>query len=129
MFLEMRCQIHSELALIEEEDGSLVASLTHLQKALQLDNGSLRERLSAALSLVQLKQNLNWTLTRAEDKAAILLLQVYSTQPHARARVHTHMHINTHTQKIYAYVDGPEKKREAVMCVCMFFFFSTKHTL
>lgn len=76
MLLEMRCQIHSELALIEEEDGCLVASLTHLQKALQLDNGSLRERLSSALSLVQLKQNLNPALTRAEDKAAQLLLQV-----------------------------------------------------
>lgn len=72
----MRCQIHSELALIEEEDGCFFASLTHLQKALQLDNGSLRERLLSALSLVQLKRNLNRTLTRAEDKAAMLLLQV-----------------------------------------------------
>lgn len=76
MFLEMRCEIHSELALIEEEDGCLAASVTHLQKALQLDSGSLRERLSSALSLVHLKQNLNWILTRAEDKAAMLLLQV-----------------------------------------------------
>lgn len=89
MFLEMRCQIHSELALSEEEDGCLHASLTHLQKALQLDNGSLRERLSSALSLVQLKQNLNATLTRAEDKAARLLLQVLSS---SKADTETHTH-------------------------------------
>ncbi|XP_075891746.1 cilia- and flagella-associated protein 46 isoform X3 [Nelusetta ayraudi] len=81
MFLEMRCQIHSELALIEEEDGVLHTSLTHLQKALQLDDGSLRERLLSALSLVQLKRNLNWTLTRAEDKAAMLLLQTREVKP------------------------------------------------
>lgn len=120
----MRCQIHSELALIEEEDGSLVASLTHLQRALQLDNGSLRERLSAALSLVQLKQNLNWTLTRAEDKAAILLLQVYSTHPHACARVHTHMHthINTHTRKTFLSICRWTKEKKYI-------FLDQTHTL
>lgn len=83
----MRCQIHSELALIEEQDGCLDASLTHLQKALQLDHGSLRERLSSALSLVQLKRNLDRTPTRAEDKAAALLLQVLTD-----TGTHTHAH-------------------------------------
>lgn len=74
----MRCQVHSELAVIEEEDGCLEASLTHLQKAMQLDNGSLRERLSSASSLLQLKRNLNQAPSRTEEKAAMLLLQVLS---------------------------------------------------
>lgn len=96
MFLEMRCQIHSELALIEEEDGCLHTSLTHLQKALQLDDGSLRERLLSALSLVQLKRNLNWTLTRAEDKAAMLLLKVLNSSV-----ADTETHVHKHTQKMF----------------------------
>lgn len=100
MFLEMRCQIHSELALIEEEEWCLHSSFTHLQTALQLDNGSLRERLLSALSLVQLKQNLNWTLTRAEDKAAMLLLQVLNSCV-ADTETFVHKHIHTHTHKMF----------------------------
>lgn len=75
--LEMRCEVHSELAVIEEEEGRLEAALTHLQKALLLDNkGTQRERLSSALHLLQLRQNLHQTPSRAEDKAAKLIQQV-----------------------------------------------------
>lgn len=78
MLLEMRCQIHSELAVIEEEDGCLEASLTHLQKAMLLDNGTQRERLSSAFRLLQLRGTLYQTPTRTEDKAAMLMQQVVS---------------------------------------------------
>lgn len=78
MLLEMRCQVHSELAAIEEEDGRLEASLTHLQKAMALDNGTQRERLSSALRLLQLRGNLYQMPSRIEDKAAMLMQQVYS---------------------------------------------------
>lgn len=76
--LEMRCQVHSELAVIEEEEGCLEASLTHLQKAMQLDNGSLREGLSSALHLLRLRGALYHTPSRVEDRAAMLLQQVSS---------------------------------------------------
>lgn len=78
MLLEMRCQVHSELAVIEEEDGRLEAALTHLQKASLLDNGAQRERLLSALHLVQLRGNLHQAPLRTEDKAAMLMQQVFS---------------------------------------------------
>lgn len=72
----MRCQLHSELGAIEEEKGRLEASLTHLQKAQLLDNGTQRERLSSAVHLLQLRATLDQTPSRHEDKAAKLLQKV-----------------------------------------------------
>ncbi|XP_031140179.1 cilia- and flagella-associated protein 46 isoform X1 [Sander lucioperca] len=87
MLLEMRCQIHSELAVIEEEDGCLEASLTHLQKAMLLDNGTQRERLSSAFRLLQLRGTLYQTPTRTEDKAAMLMQQARDMQPQVRTDI------------------------------------------
>lgn len=72
----MRCQVHLELAMIEEVEGRLEASLTHLQKAMLLDNGRQQERLSSALRLLQLRETIYQTPSRAEDKAALLMQQV-----------------------------------------------------
>lgn len=77
LLLETRCQVHSELALIEEEEGRLEAALTHLQKAMLLDNGTHRERLSSAVRLLQLRGALYQTPSRAEDKAEMLMQQVF----------------------------------------------------
>lgn len=76
MLVEMRCQLHSELAAIEEEKGRLEASLTHLQKALLLDNGTQQEHLSSALHLLQLRATLDQMPSRHEDKAAMLMQKV-----------------------------------------------------
>ncbi|XP_056252103.1 cilia- and flagella-associated protein 46 [Seriola aureovittata] len=81
MLLEMRCQVHSELAVIEEEEGRLEASLTQLQKAMLLDNGAQRERLSSALRLLQLRGTLFQTPSRTEDKAAMLMQQARDMEP------------------------------------------------
>ncbi|XP_027134224.1 cilia- and flagella-associated protein 46 isoform X3 [Larimichthys crocea] len=81
MLLEMRCQVHSELAVIEEEEGHLEAALTHLKKAALLDNGTQRERLSSALRLLQLRGTLYQTPSRTEDKADMLMQQVRDMQP------------------------------------------------
>uniref|UniRef100_A0A3B5B3J4 Cilia and flagella associated protein 46 n=1 Tax=Stegastes partitus TaxID=144197 RepID=A0A3B5B3J4_9TELE len=78
MLLEMRCQVHSELAAIEEEEGRLEASLTHLQKAMLLDNGTQQERLSSAFRLLQLRRTLYQTPPRTKDKAAMLMQQTDS---------------------------------------------------
>uniref|UniRef100_A0A3P8S680 Cilia and flagella associated protein 46 n=1 Tax=Amphiprion percula TaxID=161767 RepID=A0A3P8S680_AMPPE len=79
MLLEMRCQVHSELAAIEEEEGHLEASLTHLQRAMLLDNGTQQERLSSAFRLLQLRRMLYETPPRTEDKAAMLMQQLQDT--------------------------------------------------
>ncbi|XP_045926168.1 cilia- and flagella-associated protein 46 isoform X3 [Micropterus dolomieu] len=81
MLLEMRCQVHSELAVIEEEEGHLEASLSQLQKAMRLDNGTQRERLSSAFHLLQLRGTLYQTPSRTEDKAAMLMQQARDMQP------------------------------------------------
>ncbi|KAM9847487.1 cilia- and flagella-associated protein 46 [Aulostomus maculatus] len=81
MLLEMRCQVHSELAVMEEEEGRLEASSTHLQKALLLDNnGTWRESLASALHLVKLRGTLYQTPSRNEDKAAMLMQQARDVQ-------------------------------------------------
>ncbi|KAG7229993.1 hypothetical protein INR49_009713 [Caranx melampygus] len=80
MLLEMRCQVHLELAMIEEVEGRLKASLTHLQKAMLLDNGRQQERLSSALRLLQLRGTIYQTPSRTEDKAALLMQQVKDIQ-------------------------------------------------
>ncbi|XP_060943811.1 cilia- and flagella-associated protein 46 [Limanda limanda] len=85
--LEMRCQVHSELAVIEEEEGCLEVSLTHLQKAILLDNGSQSQRLSWALHLLQLRKTLYPAPSRAEDKAAKLLQQSREMQPQDKKNI------------------------------------------
>ncbi|XP_061546899.1 cilia- and flagella-associated protein 46 isoform X4 [Phycodurus eques] len=81
MLFPVRCQVHAELAVTEEEDGLLEASMTHLQKAMLLDNGTEKERLSSAFHLLQLRRNLYQTPSRTEDKAAMLMQQVKDRQP------------------------------------------------
>ncbi|XP_051937204.1 cilia- and flagella-associated protein 46 [Hippocampus zosterae] len=81
MLFPVRCQVHAELAVTEEEDGLLEASMVHLQKAMLLDNGTQKERLSSAFHLLQLRRNLYQTPSRSEDKAAMLMQQVKDRQP------------------------------------------------
>ncbi|XP_056147442.1 cilia- and flagella-associated protein 46 [Lampris incognitus] len=85
MLLETRCQVHSELAVIEEEEGRIEASAEHFQKAMLLSEGEHREHLSSAAHLLQLRQNHHQTTTRTEDKAAVLIQQVKDWQSQAVA--------------------------------------------
>ncbi|XP_035982462.1 cilia- and flagella-associated protein 46 [Fundulus heteroclitus] len=81
LLLEVRCGVHSELAAIEEEEGDVEASLSHLQKALLLDNGTQRERLSSAFQLLQLRRTVFQTPACPEDKAAMLMQQIKDMPP------------------------------------------------
>ncbi|KAF4090490.1 hypothetical protein AMELA_G00052800 [Ameiurus melas] len=76
MLLDMRCQIHAELALIEEEAERLEPAIQHLHTALGLDeSGQFQQRLSFSLHLLQLRSKLYSTPTRPEDQAAMLIQQ------------------------------------------------------
>ncbi|CAL8299481.1 unnamed protein product [Merluccius merluccius] len=75
MLLETRCQVHSELASMEEEEGRLGASLGHLERAMLLADGPQRERLSTAVNRLHLRGTLYTTPSRPEDRAAMLLQQ------------------------------------------------------
>lgn len=75
----MRCQIHAELAVIEEEAERLEPAMQHLHTALDLDeSGQFQQRLSFSLHLLQLRSKLYSTPTRPEDQAAMLIQQVWS---------------------------------------------------
>ncbi|KAM9477000.1 cilia- and flagella-associated protein 46 [Clarias gariepinus] len=76
MLLDMRCQIHAELAAIEEEAERLEPAIQHLRAALSLDeSGKFQQRLSFSLHLLQLRSKLYITPTRPEDQAAMLIQQ------------------------------------------------------
>ncbi|XP_037543698.1 cilia- and flagella-associated protein 46 [Nematolebias whitei] len=85
VLLQQRCHVHSELALAEDEDGNLQASLTHLQKAVSLDHGTHGERLSSSVRLLQLRRNLHQSPPRPEDRAALLLQQARDLPPWSEA--------------------------------------------
>eukprot|EP00063_Salmo_salar_P080807 XP_014055642.1 PREDICTED: cilia- and flagella-associated protein 46 isoform X6 [Salmo salar] len=93
--LEMRCQVHSELAVIEEEEGRLEPALLHLQRALLLDErGVHHERLTSALNLLQLRGTLYQTPSSTEDKAAMLIQQAKNGQPQEEVRKRRPMLVN-----------------------------------
>ncbi|KAI5107889.1 cilia- and flagella-associated protein 46, partial [Silurus meridionalis] len=76
MLLDMRCQVHAELAAIEEEAERLEPAIQHLHAALGLDeNGQFHQRLSFSLHCLQLRSKLYSTPTRPEDQAAMLIQQ------------------------------------------------------
>ncbi|KAJ3610538.1 hypothetical protein NHX12_022630 [Muraenolepis orangiensis] len=79
--LEMRCQVHSELASVEEEEGRLEASLGHLKRAMPLADGPQRQRLAAAVQRLHLRGTLYSTPCRPEDRAAMLLQQAKDKPP------------------------------------------------
>lgn len=77
VLLDLRCQVHAELAAIEEEEERLESAIKHLHKALSLDvGGQQQQRLSSSLHLLQLRTNLYNVPTRPEDQAAVLIQQV-----------------------------------------------------
>ncbi|KAL7877973.1 hypothetical protein SRHO_G00046160 [Serrasalmus rhombeus] len=76
MLLDMRCQVHAELAAIEEEEQRLEPALKHLHTALGLDEkGQYQQHLSSSLHLLQLHTSIYTTPTRPEDQAAMLIQQ------------------------------------------------------
>ena len=76
MLLETRCEVHQELALLEEEEGRLEASLGHLERAVLLADGPRRERLLTTVHRLRLRATLYSAPSRPEDRAAMLLQQV-----------------------------------------------------
>ncbi|XP_035257112.1 cilia- and flagella-associated protein 46 isoform X2 [Anguilla anguilla] len=74
--LDLRCQVHSEVGVMEAEEGCVESAVEHVQKALRLDaSGERRERLTAALHALRLRALLYDTPERSEDRAALLIQQ------------------------------------------------------
>ncbi|XP_076830740.1 cilia- and flagella-associated protein 46 isoform X3 [Brachyhypopomus gauderio] len=74
--LDVRCQVHAELAVIEEEEERLEPAVRHLHQALALDErGQQQQSLSFSLNLLQLRTSLYSAPVRPEDHAARLIQQ------------------------------------------------------
>ena len=69
--------MHAELAKCEEAEDQLEYAVTHLRKALELDDsGQYYDRLQTALTRLQLRATLYKTPERPEDLAAMIIEQV-----------------------------------------------------
>ncbi|XP_071668385.1 cilia- and flagella-associated protein 46 isoform X1 [Patagioenas fasciata] len=76
MLVLLRCQVHMEIARIEEDGDRIEAAVEHLQKALHLNNGGqYEEYLRLSLKRLQLYTMLYKSPERLEDRAALLIEQ------------------------------------------------------
>lgn len=80
----LRCQVHMEMARIEEDEDRLEPALEHLQKAMGLDSqGLYQEKLKMAFNRLRLCSMLYQSPERAEDKAIMAIEQVRRGPPGA----------------------------------------------
>ncbi|XP_045438178.1 cilia- and flagella-associated protein 46 [Pipistrellus kuhlii] len=78
----LRCQVHMEMARIEEDEDRLEPALEHLQKAMGLDSqGLYQEKLKMAFNRLRLCSMLYQSPERAEDKAIMAIEQAKKAMP------------------------------------------------
>ncbi|KAM4702837.1 cilia- and flagella-associated protein 46 [Rhinophrynus dorsalis] len=76
----LRCQIHLEVAQIEESEDRIEIAIKHIQKALHFDdNGQYEHFLMAHLHRLQLRAMLYKKPDRLEDQAAMIIEQAKQT--------------------------------------------------
>uniref|UniRef100_A0A8C3ELL1 Uncharacterized protein n=1 Tax=Corvus moneduloides TaxID=1196302 RepID=A0A8C3ELL1_CORMO len=76
MLILLRCQVHMEIARIEEDGDRLEAALEHLQKAMQLNNsGQYQEHLRLSFNRLWLSAMLYESPEHPEDQAVMLIEQ------------------------------------------------------
>lgn len=77
MLILLRCQVHMEIARIEEDGERIEAAVEHLQKAIHLDNGGqYQEHLRLTLNRLRLYTMLYKSPERPEDQAVMMIEQV-----------------------------------------------------
>ncbi|XP_044924407.1 cilia- and flagella-associated protein 46 isoform X2 [Mustela putorius furo] len=78
----LRCQVHMEMAHIEEDEDRLEPAIQHLQKAVLLDSlGLYQDKLTRALNRLRLCTMLYQSPERAEDKAIMAIEQAKKAVP------------------------------------------------
>lgn len=77
MLILLRCQVHMEIARIEEDGDRLEAALEHLQKAMHLNSsGQYQEHLRLSFNRLRLSAMLYEAPEHLEDQALMLIEQV-----------------------------------------------------
>lgn len=78
----LRCQVHMEMARIEEDEDRLEPAMEHLQKAMRLDTlGLYQDKLKMAFTRLHLCTMLYQSPERAEDRAIMVIEQVHTWLP------------------------------------------------
>ncbi|ELW67298.1 hypothetical protein TREES_T100016876 [Tupaia chinensis] len=78
----LRCQVHMEMACIEEDEDRLEPAMEHLQKAMSLDSlGLYQDKLKMAFNRLRLCTMLYQDPERAEDKAIMAIEQAKKAIP------------------------------------------------
>ncbi|XP_065377728.1 cilia- and flagella-associated protein 46 isoform X1 [Macaca fascicularis] len=78
----LRCQVHMEMAQIEEDEDRLEPAMEHLRKATRLDTlGLYQDRLQMASTRLRLCTTLYQAPERAEDKAIMAIEQAKKATP------------------------------------------------
>uniref|UniRef100_A0ABM5G1E7 Cilia- and flagella-associated protein 46 isoform X2 n=1 Tax=Pogona vitticeps TaxID=103695 RepID=A0ABM5G1E7_9SAUR len=82
MLILLRCQVHMEIARMEEKADRIEAAMEHLQKAIYLDNnGQYNEYLKMAFHRLNLNTMLYKSLDRLEDQANLMIEQAKKGTP------------------------------------------------
>ncbi|XP_030342205.1 cilia- and flagella-associated protein 46 isoform X3 [Strigops habroptila] len=77
MLILLRCQVHMEVARIEEDGDRIEAAVEHLQKAIRLNNsGQYQEHLRLAFNRLHVRSMLYKSPERLEDRAVMMIEQV-----------------------------------------------------
>ncbi|XP_065528583.1 cilia- and flagella-associated protein 46 [Lathamus discolor] len=77
MLVLLRCQVHMEVARIEEDGDRIEAAVEHLQKAIHLNNsGQYQEHLRLAFNRLRVCSMLYKSPERLEDQAIMMIEQV-----------------------------------------------------
>uniref|UniRef100_A0A8D2DG26 Cilia and flagella associated protein 46 n=1 Tax=Sciurus vulgaris TaxID=55149 RepID=A0A8D2DG26_SCIVU len=78
----LRCQVHMEMASIEEDEDRMEPAMEHLRKAMQLDTlGLYRDSLEMALTRLHLCTMLYQSPERPEDRATMIIQQAERAIP------------------------------------------------
>ncbi|NXT51328.1 CFA46 protein, partial [Pluvianellus socialis] len=76
MLILLRCQVHMEIARIEEDGDRIEAAMEHLQKAMHLNNsGQYQEHLRLTFNRLRLRTVLYKSPEHLEDRAVIMIEQ------------------------------------------------------
>lgn len=86
--IQLRCQVHTELAKCEENVEQVEAALRHIKKALQLDQSGLyHQRLHTMLRRLELSTQLYQTTETPEDTAAVIIEQAQKSADSGSVRM------------------------------------------
>ncbi|XP_031244561.1 cilia- and flagella-associated protein 46 isoform X3 [Mastomys coucha] len=87
LMILMRCQVHMELAYIEQDDDRVEPAIEHMQKAMRLDSlGLYTDKIKITYRRLQLGTMLYQSPDRPEDKATMAIEQAKKATPKDSAR-------------------------------------------